>query len=60
MGWLRKKDVAKNAVSTASELADATITFGPAAILLILGAAAAGAAATYLVRRTQKKKKAAD
>ena len=63
MFWRRKKQQVEQVVdevaTTATDLAEKTLTIGPGGVLLLLGAAAVGAAATYYVARTHKKKKAA-
>jgi uncharacterized protein HemX len=63
MFWKRKKQQVEQAVdevaASATDLAERTMTIGPAGVLLLLGAAAMGAAATYYVAQARKNKKAA-
>jgi hypothetical protein len=63
MFWKKKRKQVGQAVDEAAqavtELADASLTIGPAGVLLLLGAAAAGAAATYYVTKARQKKKSA-
>ena len=63
MFWKRKKQQVEQAVdevaTVATDLAEKTMTIGPAGVLLLLGAAAVGAAATYVVTQRDKNKKAA-
>jgi uncharacterized protein HemX len=63
MFWRRKKaqveQVVDEVATTATDLAEKTLTIGPGGVLLLLGAAAIGAAATYYVSQTRQKKKAA-
>jgi uncharacterized protein HemX len=61
--WRRKKQQVEQVVdevaTTATDLAEKTLTIGPGGVLLLLGAAAVGAAATYYVSQRHKNKKAA-
>jgi hypothetical protein len=63
MFWRRKKaqveQVVDEVATTATDLAEKTLTIGPGGVLLLLGAAAVGAAATYVVAQRRKNKKAA-
>jgi hypothetical protein len=63
MFWRRKKEQVEQVVdevaTTATDLAEKTLTIGPGGVLLFLGAAAVGAAATYYVSQRRKNKKAA-
>lgn len=57
MFWRKKRaQVVGEAVNTATELAEKTLTIGAGGVLLLLGAALAGAAATYLI--TSKRQQA--
>jgi hypothetical protein len=60
MFWRRKKEQVEQVVdevaTTATELAEKTLTIGPGGVLLLLGAAAVGAAATYYVSQKRKNK----
>ena len=63
MFWRKKKEQVEQVVdevaTTATDLAEKTLTIGPGGVLLLLGAAAVGAAATYVVTQRHKNKKAA-
>jgi uncharacterized protein HemX len=63
MFWRKKKEQVEQVVdevaTTATDLAEKTLTIGPGGVLLLLGAAAVGAAATYVVTQRRKNKKAA-
>jgi hypothetical protein len=63
MFWKKKRQQVEQAVDdatqAATDLAEKSLTIGPAGVLLLLGAAAAGAAATYYVTRKRQNKKAA-
>ena len=63
MFWRQKKQQVEQVVdevaTTATDLAEKTLTIGPGGVLLLLGAAAVGAAATYYVSQRHKNKKAA-
>jgi uncharacterized protein HemX len=63
MFWRKKKEQVEQVVdevaTTATDLAEKTLTIGPGGVLLLLGAAAVGAAATYVVAQRRKNKKAA-
>jgi hypothetical protein len=63
MFWRQKKQQVEQVVdevaTTATELAEKTLTIGPGGVLLLLGAAAVGAAATYYVSQRHRNKKAA-
>jgi uncharacterized protein HemX len=63
MFWRKKKEQVEQVVdevaTTATDLAEKTLTIGPGGVLLLLGAAAVGAAATYYVSQRHKNKKAA-
>ena len=63
MFWRQKKQQVEQVVdevaTTATDLAEKTLTIGPGGVLLLLGAAAVGAPATYYVSQKRKNKKAA-
>jgi uncharacterized protein HemX len=63
MFWKKKREQVEQVVdevaTTATDLAEKTLTIGPGGVLLLLGAAAVGAAATYVVTQRRKNKKAA-